>query len=143
MAKGKVGRDKKNEADLSMGYIIKKIATSTDLTAKQITESVVLYFAFIEEYLKSSVCPKDVKIQTPIGKFMFKERKGLEVGSTYKTPIDFGKTKDENGNPIFKTVTVEEKHPDYLKLWFEVSPTLQTDLRSISEERWCKKNAKR
>lgn len=68
---------KNNPADISTGYIIKKIAQSTDLTQAQITESVNLYTSFIENYLKSSICPEDVKIQIPnLGKFSF--RKNLE-----------------------------------------------------------------
>lgn len=142
MAKGKLGREYKKPADLSMGYIIDNIAKTTDLTKAQITESLKIYFSFIEAYLKSSICPKDVKIQTPIGKLIFKEKMGLKAGSTYKTPIDFGNTKDEKGKPKMETVLVEEDQPDYLRVWFEVSPTLQKDVRKVSEDRWYKENGK-
>lgn len=142
MAKGKLGREYKKPADLSMGYIIDNIAKTTDLTKAQITESLKIYFSFIEAYLKSSICPKDVKIQTPIGKLIFKEKMGLKAGSTYKTPIGFGDVKDENGKPIMETVLVEEDRPDYLRVWFEVSPTLQDDVRKVSEDRWYKEHGK-
>lgn len=135
---------KNNPADISTGYIIKKIAQSTDLTQAQITESVNLYTSFIENYLKSSICPEDVKIQIPnLGKFSFKKKLGMKAGSTYKAPLDFGKTKDENGKPIMETMVVEEDSPDYLRIWFDVSPTLQAEVRNLTEERWYKKNGKR
>lgn len=143
MAKGKVGRPT-NPADISTGYIINKISKSTDLTIAQITESVNLYTSFIQNYLKSSICPEDVKITIPnLGKLTFKKRLGLKAGSTYKTPINFGNDKDENGKPILETVTVTEDRADYLRIWFEVSPTLQEEIRELSEERWYKKNGKR
>lgn len=143
MAKGKVGRPT-NPADISTGYIINKISKSTDLTISQITESVNLYTSFIQNYLKSSICPEDVKITIPnLGKIIFKKKIGLKAGSTYKTPTNFGVDKDENGKAILETVTVTEDRPDYLRLWFEVSPTLQEEIREISEERWRKQNGKR
>ena len=143
MAKGKVGRPT-NPADISTGYIINKISKSTDLTIAQITESVNLYTSFIQNYLKSSICPEDVKITIPnLGKLIFKKKMGLKAGSTYKTPTNFGTDKDENGKSILETVVVTEDRPDYLRLWFEVSPTLQEEIRELSEERWRKKNGKR
>lgn len=143
MAKSKVGRPI-NPADISTGYIINKISKSTDLTIAQITESVNLYTSFIQNYLKSSICPEDVKITIPnLGKLIFKKKMGLKAGSTYKTPTNFGTDKDDNGKAILETVVVTEDRPDYLRLWFEVSPTLQEEIRELSEERWLKKNGKR
>ena len=141
---GKVGRPS-DPADLSMEFIIESIGKSniTFLTKDQIREALRVYFNFLEKYLKSSICPKDVKIRTPIGKFIFKEKKGMDVGSTYNTPRNFGNDKDENGKVIMEQVTITEKQPDYLRLWFEVSPTLQSELRTISEEKWKKKHGKK
>lgn len=67
----------------------------------------------------------------------------MDVGSTYNTPRNFGNDKDENGKVIMEQVTITEKQPDYLRLWFEVSPTLQSELRTISEEKWKKKHGKK
>ena len=142
---GKVGRPS-DPADLSMEFIIESIGKSniTFLTKDQIREALRVYFNFLEKYLKSSICPEDVKITIPnLGKLIFKKKMGLKAGSTYKTPTNFGTDKDENGKSILETVVVTEDRPDYLRLWFEVSPTLQEEIRELSEERWLKKNGKR
>ena len=139
---------KNNPADISTGYIIKKIAQSTDLTQTQITESVNLYTSFIENYLKSSICPEDVKIQIPnLGKFSFKKKLGMKAGSTYKKPYtesnNFGVLKDENGKGMMETIYITEDQPDYLRVWFEISPTLQKEVREVSENKWCKQHGKK
>jgi hypothetical protein len=134
---------KNKPADISTGYIVKKMAKTTTLTVDQIHEAVNLYTGFISQYLRSDICPDDVRITIPnLGKISFKKKKGLKAGSTYKSPLDFGLTKDENGKAIMIDKTVEEDQPDYLRVWFDASPTLQKDVRSASEKRWRKKNGK-
>ena len=81
-------------------------------------------------------CPEDLTIQLKdVGKFIFKKKIGLKAGSTYKHPIAFG------GEKVKETVT--EDRPDYLRLWFEVNPSIQENLRSKTENKWIKKNGKK
>lgn len=134
---------KKKPADISSGYVIKKISKATTLTVDQIQEAVNLYTEFISKYLKSDACPEDVRITIPhLGKISFKHKKGLKAGSTYNTIVNFGKDKDENGNVIMTRGVIEEDRPDYLRVWFDASPSLQLEVREMSEKRWRKTNGK-
>lgn len=145
------GRHKANPAELSNEYIIGKIAKSEEckgISKEDMRIVVKSYTLFIREYLKSSICPDDVKISIPnLGKITFKKKKGMKAGSTYKKPYtesnNFGVLKDENGKGMMETVYVTEDQPDYLRVWFEISPTLQKEVREVSENKWCKQHGKK
>jgi len=140
-----MGDKKKNSEckSFSSTYIIKKIATQMEgcyLTIDEMTDSINFFTEFIANFLKSEACPEDVKISVPnLGKFSFKNKKGLKAGTKYSTTLDFGLTKDENGKAKMTTVELEEDRPDYLRVWFEVSPKLQKEVREVTERR-CNKN---
>jgi len=136
----KVGR-RKNPADLQYTEIIRQLSKTSGMTIKEITEPIELYTKFIADFLKSPACPKDVKIPLPnLGKFSFKQKRGLKVGDKYKAPLDFGATKDENGKIAMQEVVVTEDYPDYQRVWFDPSPQLQKEVKFLTSARWRKNN---
>ena len=134
----KIKKEKKY-TNIASAHIIKKLATEMEgcyLTIDQMTDAIDFFTCYIARYLKSSVCPENVKITVPnLGKISFKKKKGLKAGTKYCTTADFGKTRDENGNPIMTVGLLEEDKPDYLRVWFEISPTLQKEVREATEKR--------
>ena len=140
--KGRRKGTKNNPAKLNMGMFVQMLIKSDlaeGVTKRDIEKTIQGLTLIIHKYLKSQICPKDVEIPiSNLGKFTFKIKKGLKAGSTYQIPSHFGNGKDENGNHVFKTVTIEEDRPDYRRVWFEVSPTLQEEIRELSEQGWYK-----
>lgn len=121
--------------DKLIKIIAKSDSNKTGLTIDQLKEAINLYTLTIRDLLTSKTCPEDIKFTIPnIGKIKLNQKKGLKAGSTYKISENFGMT-SEGRRAETITVTVEEDQPDYQRAFVDVFPTLQREIREVSEKR--------
>ena len=134
---------KKNTTSITFDIISKSVASNTRIPIETCKAVLTGYSNFILNTIMLDSCPEDLTIQLKdVGKFIFKKKMGLKAGSTYKHPVEFGVC--EKGQKVeMETVTVTEDRPDYLRLWFEVNPSIQNNLREKTENKWIKKNGKK
>lgn len=135
MPRSKGQRVKVNSTD-----IITSVAKYSELTKDQTNQVIHNFALLLREVMLSETCPENVAITfANLGKFVLKKKDGLKAGSVVKAPLDFGKTRDENGKILFTERVLEEDDPDYQRIFFEVSPKLRREIKEMSIKRLNKK----
>lgn len=120
-----------SQSSITGSQIINLIAKQSSLTEKQVKECFETFRFFLDKMIESNNSV-DTKISIPyLGKFVFKKKTGLKKGTEYKVPIV--------GSNEVELRVVEEDQPDYYRLFFEVKPEIQHDLREISSNRFLRK----
>lgn len=139
---------KKDNQRLTNKDIIDLIAKQTSLTRGQCKEFMDAY----SKLFKSIVCSEYIEagFEFPIMDILvirFKEKKGMQVGDTYKI-CDL--EKDEKGRFIFpkgfkkgdkipmKTVVNEIQRPNYLQPYFRFAPSLREKIKEATKKTYIK-----
>lgn len=120
-----------SQTNLAGSQIIDLIAKQSSLTEKQVQECFQTFRLFIDKIIESNNSV-NTKISIPyFGKIVFKQKKGLKKGTEYKVPIV--------GSNEVEIRIVEEDQPDYYRLFCEIKPEIQKNLRDISSDRFLRK----
>lgn len=127
MSNGYNPRNEKNNPRILSDDVYAFIAKNTSLTKKEVKEVFSCYKDLLRELSKSKHKKSGFTVPLPnLGVFEFKEVDGRKKGSIIKMPDP-----KQNYSEMIDFV-IEEDRPNYQRLVFKVSVTLQNLIREVT-----------